>query len=177
MRTTWICMIGWIRFLSPRSRTSLRRTSSDCLAAHQKTQPGARRAFDAKRMKQAPDIFARLRNGETISFEDPEYSKLRDVSFATRKLLLKLNQATEPEEMRALLSRITDTEIDESTAIFPPFHVNFGKHTKIGKNVFINFDCVFLDFGGITIEDGVFIAPKASLLSEGHPLAPESRHS
>ena len=128
-------------------------------------------------MKQAPDIFARLRNGETISFEDPEYSKLRDVSFATRKLLLKLNQATEPEEMRALLSRITDTEIDESTAIFPPFHVNFGKHTKIGKNVFINFDCVFLDFGGITIEDGVFIAPKVSLLSEGHPLSPEDRHS
>ena len=52
--------------------------------------------------------------------------------------------------MRALLSRITGTEIDESSAIFPPFHVNYGKHTKIGKNVFINFDCVFLDFGGIT---------------------------
>jgi acetyltransferase-like isoleucine patch superfamily enzyme len=128
-------------------------------------------------MKRAPDIFARLRNGETVSFEDPEYYKLRDVSFATRKLLLQLNQSTEPEEMRALLSRITETEIDESTAIFPPFHVNFGKHTKIGKNVFINFDCVFLDFGGITIENGVFIAPKVSLLTEGHPLSPANRHS
>ena len=120
-------------------------------------------------MKQAPDIFARLRNGETVPFDDPEYHKLRDVSFATRKLLLQLNQSTDPEEMRALLSRITGTEIDESSAIFPPFHVNYGKHTKIGKNVFINFDCVFLDFGGITIEDGVFIAPKVSLLTEGHP--------
>jgi acetyltransferase-like isoleucine patch superfamily enzyme len=128
-------------------------------------------------MKRAPDIFARLRNGETVSFDDPEYYKLRDVSFATRKLLLQLNQSTEPEEMRALLSRITETEIDESTAIFPPFHVNFGKHTKIGKNVFINFDCVFLDFGGITIENGVFIAPKVSLLTEGHPLSPANRHS
>ena len=112
-----------------------------------------------------------------MAFDDPEYLKLRDVSFATRKLLLKLNQATDPEEMRVLLSRITDTEIDHSTAIFPPFHVNYGKHTKIGRNVFINFDCVFLDLGGITIEDGVFIAPKVSLLSEGHPLAPENRHS
>ncbi len=128
-------------------------------------------------MKPAPDIFARLRNGETVRFDDPEYLKLRDVSFATRKLLLQLNQATDPEEMRALLSRITGTEIDESTAIFPPFHVNYGKHTKIGRNVFINFDCVFLDFGGITIEEGVFIAPKVSLLSEGHPLAPDDRHS
>ena len=123
------------------------------------------------------DIFARLRNGETVPFDDPEYGKLRDVSFATRKLLLQLNQSADPDEMRALLSRITGTVIDEGTAIFPPFHINYGKHTKIGKNVFINFDCVFLDFGGITIEDGVFIAPKVSLLTEGHPLSPRDRHS
>jgi acetyltransferase-like isoleucine patch superfamily enzyme len=120
-------------------------------------------------MKQAPDIFARLRNGESVPFDDPEYHKLRDASFATRKLLLQLNQSTDPEEMRALLSRITGTEIDESSAIFPPFHVNYGKHTKIGKNVFINFDCVFLDFGAITIEDRVFIAPKVSCSPKGTP--------
>lgn len=128
-------------------------------------------------MERPPDIFERLRNGETVPFDDPETYKLREVSFATRKLLVQLNQSTDPEEMRALLSRITETEIDKSTAIFPPFYVNYGKHTKIGKNVFINFDCVFLDFGGITIEDGVFIAPKVSLLTEGHPLSPEGRHS
>jgi acetyltransferase-like isoleucine patch superfamily enzyme len=27
------------------------------------------------------------------------------------------------------------------------------------------------------LDDGVFIAPKVSLLSEGHPLSPENRHS
>ena len=128
-------------------------------------------------MNPPPDIFTRLRNGETVRFDDPESSKLRDVCFATRKLLVQLNKSTDPEEMRALLSHITGTDVDESIAIFPPFHVNFGKHTKIGKNVFINFDCVFLDFGGITIEDGVFIAPKVSLLTEGHPLSPQDRHS
>lgn len=62
-------------------------------------------------------------------------------------------------------------------AVFTPLYINYGKHTKIGKNVFINFDCVFLDLGGITIEDGVLIAPKVSLLSEGHPLEPENRHA
>ena len=128
-------------------------------------------------MKLPVDIFARLRNGETVPFDDPEYQKLRDVSFATRKLLVQLNQSTDPKEMRDLLCEITGSEIDESTAIFPPFYVNYGRHTKIGRNVFINFDCVFLDFGGITIEDGVFIAPKVSLLTEGHPLSPENRHS
>ena len=128
-------------------------------------------------MKVTSDIFELLRNGETVPFNDPEYHKLRDVSFATRKLLLQLNQSADPWEMRDLLSRITGTEVDESSAVFPPFYVNYGRHTRIGKNVFINFDCVFLDFGGITIEDGVFIAPKVSLLSEGHPLTPEHRHS
>ena len=128
-------------------------------------------------MKPAADIFERLRNGETIPVTDPESHKLRDVAFATRKLLLQLNQSVDPEEMRALLSLITGMEIDPSTAIFPPLYVNYGRHTKIGKNVFINFDCVFLDLGRITIEDGVFIAPKVSLLTEGHPLSPENRHS
>ena len=31
--------------------------------------------------------------------------------------------------------------------------------------------------GGITIEDNVLLAPKVSLLSEGHPVSPENRHS
>ena len=133
--------------------------------------------IEPNHMESTTDILTRLRNGETVRFDDPEYHKLRDVAFATRKLLLQLNQSADPEEMRDLLGRITGSEIDESSAMFPPFYINYGRHTRIGKNVFINFDCVFLDFGGITIEDGVFIAPKVSLLTEGHPLSPEKRHS
>lgn len=128
-------------------------------------------------MNEASDIFTRLRKGETVLSDDPDYPQLRDASFATRRLLLQLNQSAEPAEMRRLLGLITGAEVDESTAIFPPFHINYGKHTKIGKNVFINFDCVFLDLGGITIADGVLIAPKVSLLSEGHLISPEKRHS
>lgn len=88
-----------------------------------------------------------------------------------------MNNVTDPTEIRNLLSQITNTEIDESVAVFTPLYINYGKHTKIGKNVFINFDCVFLDLGGITIEDNVLIAPKVSLLSEGHPVSPDERHS
>ena len=88
-----------------------------------------------------------------------------------------MNNSTEPEEIRNFLSQIIGSEIDETVNIFTPLHINYGKHTKIGKNVFINFDCVFLDLGGITIEDNVLIAPKVSLLSEGHPISSEDRHS
>jgi len=123
------------------------------------------------------DIFERLQNGETISSTDAQAYKMREASFATKALLLQMNNTANPGEIRKLLSEITSTEIDESVTIFTPLHINYGKHTKIGKNVFINFDCVFLDLGGITIEDNVLIAPKVSLLTESHPLNPNERQS
>jgi acetyltransferase-like isoleucine patch superfamily enzyme len=123
------------------------------------------------------DIFERLRKGETISPNDPQAYKMREESFITRKLLVQMNSATDPNEIRDLLSQITGSEIDETVAVFTPLYINYGKHTKIGKDVFINFDCVFLDLGGITIEDGVLIAPKVSLLTEGHPVSQAERHS
>lgn len=125
----------------------------------------------------AIDIFESLRNGETIATNDVEAYKLREASFETKKLLNQMNNATNSDEIRNLLSQITNTEIDESTTVFTPLYINYGKHTKIGKNVFINFDCTFLDLGGITIEDNVLIAPKVSLLSEGHPIEPKNRHA
>ncbi len=123
------------------------------------------------------DIFERLSKGETIVPNDPEAYRMREASFATKKLLVQMNNSTEPETIRSFLSQITGTEIDPTVTVFTPLQINYGKHTKIGKNVFINFDCVFLDLGGITIEDNVLIAPKVSLLTEGHPTSITDRHS
>lgn len=123
------------------------------------------------------DIFERLSKGETIVPNDPEAYRMREASFATKKLLVQMNNSTEPETIRSFLSQITGTEIDPTVTVFTPLHINYGKHTKIGRNVFINFDCVFLDLGGITIEDNVLIAPKVSLLTEGHPTSIADRHS
>jgi acetyltransferase-like isoleucine patch superfamily enzyme len=73
------------------------------------------------------------------------------------------------------LSEIIGSSIDKSTGIFVPFYINFGKHTTIGKNVFINHACSFLDLGGITIEDDVLIGPKVNLITENHPTDPSKR--
>lgn len=126
---------------------------------------------------QTKTIFERLKHGEIISPTDNEAYKMREASFATKKLSVEMNNASNPAEIRNFLSLIIGSEIHESLTVFTPLHINYGKHTKIGKNVFINFDCVFLDLGGITIEDNVLIAPKVSLLTEGHPTAIEDRHS
>jgi acetyltransferase-like isoleucine patch superfamily enzyme len=126
---------------------------------------------------QHADIFQRLLKGETVPFNDPDYFRISNACNVTRKLLVQLNTASDGEEIRNLLGMITGVEVDATTMIFPPFQINYGRNTKIGKGVFINFDCVFLDLGGITIEDNVMLAPKVSLLSEGHPVAVNDRQT
>ncbi len=120
------------------------------------------------------DIFTRLKKGETIIPNDPEIYKLREASYEVKKQLIQLNNSTEPDEILNLLSEIVGEKL-ESVAVFTPIYMNYGKHLKIGKNVFINFDCTFLALGGITIEDDVLIGPKVSLITENHPLEPQYR--
>jgi acetyltransferase-like isoleucine patch superfamily enzyme len=126
---------------------------------------------------QHTDIFQRLLKGEAVPFSDPDYYRIIKACNDTRKLLFRLNAASEPEEIRNLIGKLTGFEVDTTTMVFPPFQINYGKNTKIGRNVFINFDCTFLDLGGITIDDNVMLAPKVSLLSEGHPVTVNDRQT
>jgi acetyltransferase-like isoleucine patch superfamily enzyme len=121
------------------------------------------------------DIFDRMLEGGSIPFTDPEYPKIFEAVSKTIKLSVKLNTSTSVGQIRERLSEIIGQQIDESTTIFTPFHTNFGRHIQIGKNVFINHACTFLDLGGIIIEDDVLIGPKVSIITENHPLDPEKR--
>lgn len=120
-------------------------------------------------------LFERLRSGEPIRLSDPEYYKINEVVGRTIKLSQLLNTATDVNSIRDCLSEIIGVRIDDSTTIFAPFYTNFGKFISIGKNVFINHACSFLDMGGITIEDDVLIGPKVNLITENHPLDPGDR--
>jgi acetyltransferase-like isoleucine patch superfamily enzyme len=99
------------------------------------------------------DILERLRTGFIISLEDPEYYKIQQIVDRTINLSPALNNSTTTDETRDHLSNITGKPIDKSSIIFAPFYTNFGRFIEIGKNVFINHVCSFLDMGGITIED------------------------
>jgi acetyltransferase-like isoleucine patch superfamily enzyme len=98
-----------------------------------------------------------------------------EVVFRAQKLSPALNASTTIDEMRERLSEIIDSKIDNSTTVFVPFYTNFGKHIRLGKNIFINHACTFLDLGGITIEDDVQIGPKVNLITENHPVDPSKR--
>jgi len=121
------------------------------------------------------DILERLKSGRLISQNDPEYHRVQQIVERTMKLSARLNSASDIAEVRGLISEITGNPIDESTTIFPPFYTNFGRFINIGKHVFINHACSFLDMGSITIEDGALIGPRVNLVTENHPLDPDQR--
>lgn len=116
-----------------------------------------------------------MRSGEPIRLDDALYPKVQAVVTRTIKLNAKLNTSEDVEQIRKNLSEIIGSEIDASTIVFVPFYTNFGRFISIGKNVFINHACSFLDMGGITIEDNVLIGPKVNLITENHPLNPDDR--
>ena len=120
-------------------------------------------------------IFDRLRAGETVPFNDPNYSQIFEAASRTANLLTELNVSANNERVRELWNEIFGAQMGSGSTILVPFYINIGQFTRIGKNVFINHACSFLDMGGITIEDDVLIGPKVNLITEGHPLNPAER--
>jgi acetyltransferase-like isoleucine patch superfamily enzyme len=123
------------------------------------------------------NIFDRIKAGEPIRLDDPEYPKVQEVVNSTIQLSIQLNTSSDIDQIRVRLGEIIGKDLDESTTVFAPFFTNFGRFITIGKRVFINHACSFLDMGGITIADDVLIGPKVNLITENHPLEPADRRA
>eukprot|EP01033_Poteriospumella_lacustris_P003308 gene3308-2440_t len=120
-------------------------------------------------------IFDRLKAGQVVRFTDPDYHEIFAVVNKTMALNQQLNSSTSVEAARETLSEIVGAAVDPSTTVFVPFHTNFGRFIELGKNVFINHGCTFLDLGGIKVEDDVMIGPQVCVVTENHPLNPADR--
>jgi acetyltransferase-like isoleucine patch superfamily enzyme len=124
------------------------------------------------------DIFQRELAGEVISLNDPEYSKIAKLITEAQRTIAELNTGyRDPAEVRALFSRLTGAEVDASFWLLPPFYTDFGRNIRVGRNVFINHACEFMDRGGITIGDDVLIGPRVNVVTINHPLDPTMRRS
>lgn len=129
-------------------------------------------------LQDTTDILARAKNGGMIAFDDPNYAAIDAVVEANAALTATLNNSYHtPAQRRQLLSEIFGEQLAETTTINTPFNTDFGHHTQIGQRVFINKDCLFVDLGGITIEDDVLIGPRVTLVSVNHLENPAQRRS
>src|SRR5436190_21895076 len=72
---------------------------------------------------------------------------------------------------------MTGSAVYESFWHLPPFYTDFGNNIRVGRNVFVNHACEFMNRGGITIEDDALIGPKVNLVTINHPLDPATRRS
>lgn len=110
--------------------------------------------------------------GEPFDAHGPELIAVRK---QVKKILHRLN-VTEyhADTMQAVIQELCPNSAPD-LYLEPPFHCDYGIHIHAGEHVFVNFGCVFLDGGTITIGARTLIAPGVHIYTARHPLNVEER--
>ena len=117
-----------------------------------------------------------VNSGRLIEGGSEVHEFMHTASQEALQTLAELNGAYHsPDEVRALLSRLTGRKVADSVTVYPPFYSEFGKNLTLGEHVFINMGCRFQDTGGITIGDGSLIGHGSTLTTLNHSLDPARR--
>ena len=91
-------------------------------------------------------------------------------------LLRDYNQtgAESEAERRRILSRLLGA-CGDGAVVRPPFRCDYGFNIRLGENVFVNFNCIFLDVVSIEIGDATQIGSMVQILTPDHPRDPALR--
>lgn len=117
-----------------------------------------------------------MASGEVIPGGSPVHAKMHELSQEAIRITMEINNAYHNhDEIVALMSELTGSEIHESFGLFPPFYTDCGKNTRIGKRVFINSGCKFQDQGGIIIGDDVLVGHNCVIATLNHVMDPGRR--
>ncbi|MFC6180163.1 sugar O-acetyltransferase [Lactiplantibacillus daowaiensis] len=88
-----------------------------------------------------------------------------------RRLTRIFNQTTEIDnDFRSEILKQLFKQVGPNHYIEPPFHIDYGTNTTIGKNFYANYDAIFVDCAEIKIGDNVFMGPRVGLYTAGHPI-------
>ena len=115
----------------------------------------------------------KMLHGEFYNPRDPEL--LEDYHRA-RRLLRSLSQLDSRDlDQRSALFRELLGHTGDGAWIELPFCCEYGRHISIGRNSFVNVQCVFSDSNSITIGDDTLIGPNCQIYTATHPLDPAAR--
>jgi maltose O-acetyltransferase len=67
--------------------------------------------------------------------------------------------------------------VGEGAIVRPPFYCDYGYNVHLGAKVFLNYNCVILDGGQVTIGDDTRIGPAVQIYTADHPRDPAVRRS
>jgi acetyltransferase-like isoleucine patch superfamily enzyme len=115
--------------------------------------------------------------GWSIEVRTPESRPIFEQVDRAIALSERLNRLpyADQDAIRVAWAELTNSEIDPTFRLIPPVYSDQGVNIRVGRDVFINHNCTLDDIGGITIGDEVFIAPRVSLITSGHPVDPVFR--
>ena len=82
----------------------------------------------------------------------------------------------EPDLLLSLLRDVMGA-VGDGTVVMPQFTCDYGYNIRLGRNVFINYHCMFLDCAPIDIGNDVQIGPAVQLYTAQHPLEANVRRS
>ncbi|NNM75263.1 maltose acetyltransferase domain-containing protein [Enterovirga aerilata] len=82
--------------------------------------------------------------------------------------------AASPEERRRLL-RERLAFVGDGAVIRPPFFCDYGFNIRVGRGVFLNFNCVILDVCAVSIGEATQIGPAVQIYAADHPRDPAQR--
>lgn len=110
--------------------------------------------------------------GELYLASDPELVAARE---RARRLWRSYNglDPADPER-REILGRLLGS-LGSGAVIEPPFFCDYGTQISVGSDVFVNFNCVFLDCANITIGAQTQLGPAVQLYTATHPIEAEAR--
>lgn len=116
--------------------------------------------------------FEKMRSGQLYRFDDAEV--LASVARAN-ELCLQLSRMTlaSPDYRSTVEALIPG--LPKSSSINPPFHCDHGNGISIGENTFVNYDCIMLDAGRITVGSNCKIGPRCQFFTPQHPIEYKER--
>lgn len=80
------------------------------------------------------------------------------------------------EERKQILKELLGG-MGENICIEPSFKCDYGANTYLGDNVYMNFDCVFLDVCKITVGKNTLFGPGVHVYAATHPTDPITRRN
>lgn len=101
---------------------------------------------------------------------------LFDRRVEAKKIFREYNRTADDEidKRKELMQRLFKS-VGKNVWIEPDFRCEFGKNITIGDDVYINFGCVILDCGQVSIGKGTLIGPNVGLFSGNHTTDAEER--
>lgn len=110
--------------------------------------------------------------GEMYSFSDPSLAADRE---RAKALLRTFNREEDARQRQAVL-RVLLGAVGEESLVEPPFFCTYGKNTRLGDHVYLNFSCVIVDNNEVEVGHYVMVGPAVQIYTAAHPVEVETRN-